>query len=84
MNIYCANNNTVYQSVPEAAKDLGIDRTAVHRQLTGERKSVGGYIFAKIDDISPAAVRAARAWLLYSAYKIVLDCEDAPIMHERR
>lgn len=83
MRLYCANNNTVYPSVLEAARDLHIDRTSIHRHLQGNRSTAANYVFTKLDDLSPEKVKAARAWLLYSAFKIVLDCDDAPIIHER-
>lgn len=83
MRLYCANNNTIYKSVTAAANDLNIDRTSIHKQLRGERSNVGGYVFAKLNDISPEAVKAARRWLLYSAFKIILEVDDAPIMYEK-
>lgn len=83
MRLYCANNNTVYRSVADAARDLNIDRTTIHRYLQGSRSTACNYVFAKLDDLSPDKVKAARAWLLYSAFKIELDCDDAPIIHER-
>ena len=83
MRLYCANNNTIYKSVTAAANDLNIDRTSIHKQLKGDRTNVGGYVFAKLDDISPEAVRDARRWLLYSTFKIILDVDDEPIMHDR-
>lgn len=83
MRLYCANNNTIYRSVAEAAQDLNIDRSTIHRHLQGSRQTAANYVFAKLDDLSPDKVKAARAWLLYSAFKIVLDCDDVPIIHER-
>lgn len=83
MRLYCANNNTVYRSVAEAARDLDIDRSTIHRYLQGSRSTASNYVFAKLDDLSPEKVKAVRTWLLYSAFKIVLDCDDTPIMHER-
>lgn len=84
MKLYCANNNTVYGSIADAAKDLNINRSTIHRFLHGERQTAASYVFAELDDLDPDKVKAARAWLLYSVYNIVLDCEDAPIIHERR
>lgn len=83
MRLYCANNNTIYKSVTAAANDLNIDRTSIHKQLRGERSNVGGYVFAKLNDISPEAVKDARRWLLYSAFKIILEVDDEPIMYEK-
>lgn len=83
MRLYCANNNTIYHSVLEAARALNIDRSAIHRHLKGERSMAGNYVFAKLDDISPEKVKVARAWLLYSAFNIILDCEDEPIIYKR-
>lgn len=83
MRLYCANNNTIYKSVTAAANDLNIDRTSIHKQLRGERSNVGGYVFAKLNDISPEAVKDARRWLLYSAFKIILEVDDAPIIYEK-
>lgn len=83
MRLYCANNNTIYKSVTAAAHDLNIDRTSIHKQLRGERSNVGGYVFAKLNDISPEAVKDARRWLLYSAFKIILEVDDEPIMYEK-
>lgn len=84
MRLYCANNNTLYPSVLAASRDLNIDRIAIYKHLHGERNSVGNYVFMKLDDVSPDKVRAARAWLLYNAYKIILDCDDAPIIYGKK
>lgn len=83
MNLYCANNNTIYPSVAAAADDLYIDRTTIHRFLHGERSTAASYVFAKLDDISADKVKAVRAGLLYSAFKIVLEVDDEPIIYER-
>lgn len=81
--LYCANNNTVYKSVREAVHDLGIAESSIHRYLNGERKTAASYVFMKLDDISPESIKAARAWLLYSAFKIVLDVSDDPIIYKK-
>lgn len=83
MRLYCANNNTIYRSVTDAARDLNVDRTSIHKCLNGDRKSAGGYVFVKITNADPEAVHSVRSWMLYSAYNIVLDCEDAPRLYER-
>lgn len=83
MYLYCANNNTIYPSISAAADDLDIDRTSIHRYFRGERTTAAHYVFIKLDDISPDKVRSTRAWLLYSAFKIILDVTDEPIMYER-
>lgn len=83
MNLYCANNNTIYPSVAAAADDLYIDRTTIHRFLHGERSTAANYVFAKIDDISADKLKKLRARLLYSAFHIVLEVDEEPIIYER-
>lgn len=78
MPIYCANNNTVYSSIGAAARDLHIDRAAISKQLNGERHTAARYVFTKLDDIRPDKIKVARAWLLFNAFKIILDCSDEP------
>lgn len=82
MPIYCANNNTVYMSIGAAARDLHIDRTAISKQLSGERHTAANHVFAKLDDLRPEKVKVARAWLLYTAFKIILDCSDEPKIYD--
>lgn len=79
--IYCANNNTLYAQAVEASRDLGIDPTALSRHLSGQRKTVGGYVFSTVDS-KAADFRSIRAWLLYNAFKIILDCDDNPVIYE--
>lgn len=81
--IYCANNNTLYRRAADVCADLGVDRAQVSKHLAGTRKTVGSYVLARITDISPEAVKAVRAWLLYSTFKIVLDVQDEPIMYRK-
>ncbi len=76
--IYCANNNTLYESAADVCRDLGIDKSSVSRVLSGQRKAAGAYLLAELDDLSEDGIRAARAWMLYSIYKIVLDAPAAP------
>lgn len=84
MNLYCANNNTIYPTISAAAEDLDIDRTTIHRYLRGERSTAAHYVFLKLDEgISSDKVKELRAWLLYSAFKIVLDTDDEPHFYER-
>ena len=82
MPIYCANNNTVYNSIGAAARDLHIDRTCISRQLNGERHTAARYVFARLDDLRPEKIKVARAWLLFNAYKIILDCTDEPTIFD--
>ena len=85
MKLYCANNNTIYPTIAAAADDLDIDRTTIHRFLRGERSTAAHYVFIKLDDDepSPDRVKELRAWLLYSAFKIVLDVSDEPIEYKK-
>lgn len=76
--IYCANNNTLYETAADVCRDLGIDKSSVSRVLSGQRKAAGAYLLAELDDLSEDGIRAARAWMLYSIYKIVLDTPAAP------
>lgn len=76
--IYCANNNTLYRRAADVCADLGLDKAQVSKHLAGKRKTCGSYVLARITDTAPEAVRTVRTWLLYSAFKIVLDVEDEP------
>lgn len=79
--IYCANNNTLYSQAADASRDLGIDETALSRHLSGQRKTVGGYVFSRISDKN-GDFKALRSWLLYSTFKIVLVTDDEPIIYQ--
>lgn len=81
--IYCPNNNTLYKSAADVCRDLQLDRAAVSRVLSGERKTAGSYILSEINDLSEDGIRAARAWLLYSVYKIIVDVAPEPRRYER-
>lgn len=81
--IYCPNNNTLYKTAADVCQDLQLDKAAVSRVLSGERKTAGSYILSELTDLSSEGVRAARAWLLYSVYKIVLDVAAEPRQYER-
>lgn len=70
--IYCANNNMLYSSAVEAARELGLDKSSVSNVLSGRRKSANSYLLARVDDTTPEALEAARRWMLYSAYKIII------------
>ncbi|MBR5015004.1 MAG: hypothetical protein IKY16_10445 [Bacteroidales bacterium] len=74
MKVYCANNNTIYNSPKDCAEDLKLDLSAVSRALSGARKRAGVYILSYIDnnDTDPEAVAALRRWMLYSSYSIVI------------
>ena len=80
--IYCANNNTLYKSARDVCEDLELDRGTVSNCLAGRRKSASGYLLTNLDDLSEDGIRAARAWLLYSAYKIVLDVAPGARLYE--
>ena len=80
--IYCANNNTVYERAIDVCNDLGIAEESVSRHLAGQRKTVGSYVLAKIDNINPEEIRTIRRWLLYSAFKIMLDADEEPILYQ--
>lgn len=80
--IYCANNNTLYKQARDVCKDLGVSEAGVSKHLAGKRRSVGPYVLAKIYSPDPKTIKALRAWLLYSTYSIILDCEDDPIYYE--
>ena len=82
MPIYCANNNTVYSSIGAAARALHIERTAISKQLSGERHTAARYVFAKVEDLRPEKIKVARAWLLFNAFKINLDCNDEPTIYD--
>lgn len=79
--IYCANNNTLYSQAADASRDLGIDETALSRHLSGQRKTAGGYVFSRVVS-KDRDFKSIRAWLLYSAFKIILDCDDEPIIFQ--
>lgn len=81
--IYCANNNTLYRSAADVCADLGLDKASVSRVLSGQRKTVGSYVLTELDDLSENGISAARAWLLYSVYKIVLDVAPGAHIYER-
>ena len=81
--VYCANNNTLYEQAKDACNDLGLDPASVSRCLAGQRKSVGSYVLARVTRTDAESIKAVRAWLLYSAYNIVLDCLDEPLIYKR-
>lgn len=81
--IYCANNNTLYKQARDACADLCIDETALSRHLSGQRKTVGSYILARVDTQDAQELQDVRRCLLYSAYKIVLDTGEEPLHYER-
>lgn len=81
--IYCANNNTLYEQAKDACDDLGLDPASVSRCLAGQRKSVGSYVLTHVTDTEPENIKAVRSWLLYAAYKIVLDVQEEPLRYER-
>lgn len=80
--IYCANNNTLYARAQDVCDDLGLPAESVSRHLAGQRKTVGSYVLAKVDDISPEAIALVRRWLLYSTFKIMLDVNDEPLRYQ--
>lgn len=43
--VFCIELNTTYESVSQAAKELGVFQSAISACLTGKRKSTGGYHF---------------------------------------
>ena len=81
--IYCANNNTLYHRAADVCRDLGLDKAQVSRHLAGTRKTVGSYVMARVTDTTPEAIKAVRAWLLYSVFKIVLNVSDEPHIYRK-
>lgn len=79
--IYCANNNTLYEQAKDACDDLGLDQASVSKHLAGDRKTVGSYVLARVDSSDKEKLAEVRRWLLYSAFKIVLDVGDTPILY---
>lgn len=79
--IYCANNNTLYEQAKDACDDLGLDQASVSKHLAGGRKTVGSYVLARVDSSDKEKLAEVRRWLLYSAFKIVLDVGDTPIIY---
>lgn len=71
--IYCANLNTIYKTAAEAARELSLDKTAVSRALSGERKRAGVYLLTYTETNNPKELEEIRRWLLYSTYRIILD-----------
>lgn len=43
--VLCIELNTTYESVSQAAKELGVFQSAISLCLTGKRKTTGGYHF---------------------------------------
>lgn len=74
MKVYCANNNTIYNSPKDCAEDLKLDLSAVSRALSGERKRAGVYLLSYVDssDSNSESIAALRRWMLYSSYSIVI------------
>lgn len=81
--IYCANNNTLYRYSVDVCEDLGLDPASICKHLAGQRKSVGSYVLARVTDTDAENIKAVRAWLLYSAYKIIIDVQDEPRVYDR-
>lgn len=81
--IYCANNNTLYEQARDVCRDLGVSEAGVSKHLAGERRTVGCYVLARINDPNMKNIKALRAWLLYSTFRIILDVQDEPIYYER-
>ena len=50
ITIFCINDGNVFSSLLEAAEYYKISQASMSRQLRGERKTVGGLHFVKIDD----------------------------------
>ena len=80
--IYCANNNTLYEQAKDACDDLGLDQASVSKHLAGQRKTVGSYVLAHVDSTGKEQLAAVRRWLLYSAFKIVLDTGEDPLIYK--
>lgn len=77
--VYCANNNSLYETPKEAAEQLELDLSLVSRALNGRRPRAGVYLLAYVDiepQTAPKDVQSQldelRRWMLYSVYKIVL------------
>lgn len=80
--IYCANNNKLYKQARDVCKDLGLSEAAVSKHLNGERRAAGCYVLARINRPNMNTIKALRAWLLYSTFKIDLDVQDEPEYYE--
>ena len=84
MQLYCANNNTIYSSVSAAAKHLNIDRTTIYYFLQGKRATAANYIFRDITDqeLSDNEISELRRELLYSVFHIAPNFSAKPIIFE--
>lgn len=73
MKVYCANNNTLYDTPGACAKALDVDPAVVSRALQGKRPRAGVYLITYVDSeqCKQEALDKLRAWMLYSVYKIV-------------
>jgi group I intron endonuclease len=48
VKIFCINNNTEYQSISHASRDLGIDRSQIRGVLNNKTKNAKGFVFRKV------------------------------------
>ena len=51
-SVLCLNNNTVYKSVSEAARQLSVGISNLCNVLKGKRRSVGGYKFVYVEGVN--------------------------------
>ena len=66
--IYCANNNKIYASGAEAARELNLDRSPVCKAANGDITHVKYYVFRYVD--ADEDLKALRKQMLYNAFKI--------------
>lgn len=48
--VRCDQTGQIFPSIREMGAELGVDRQTIFKYFKGERKSVGGYTFTKLDD----------------------------------
>lgn len=69
--ILCVNDGNVFNSLLEASAYYNISQASMSRQIKGERKTVGGYHFVKIDiDLSDEDISKLREDALKKIYNI--------------
>ena len=73
--IYCANNDTVYQSAAEAADKLGLKRGAVSKAASGISIHTNYYLFLYIENDKDFELnrKQLRRQMIYNAFKIKLE-----------
>lgn len=48
--IYCLENDKIYESQTQAAKELGLDQGNISRVCRGKAKTTGGYHFEFVQE----------------------------------